>query len=341
MQKALAAGARKGVPAWVVAASVGLALVAATAIIVRWSGPPGSQLRAGLTGEGVVAADDGEVEAEPVIVDDPATDAARPSKGHAGTAILASLTTDEIAPSPRTAPAPETNPAALIERAKGEIAACRDRYNKLHDYTCVFHKRERIDGQLVSPHIMAMKTRTSPHSLYFKFVQPNRGREAIWNPEKNKGKIVAHDVGFGKLLAGTMILDPKGSMAMEENRHPISDAGIGSLVETVMRHWDAELDPSEALVEIHPHAKVANRECTMIETTHPSRRENYLFHRVKVYIDHEHGLPIRFEAYDWPKAPGGEAPLVEEYTYSDLKTDVGLTDTDFDPANPRYSFGRF
>jgi hypothetical protein len=32
---------------------------------------------------------------------------------------------------------------------------------------------------------------------------------------------------------------------------------------------------------------------------------------------------------------------MEEYSYTDLKTGVGLTDLDFDPANPRYSFGRF
>ncbi len=29
-----------------------------------------------------------------------------------------------------------------------EIAACLDRYSKIHDYTCIFHKRERIDGRV-------------------------------------------------------------------------------------------------------------------------------------------------------------------------------------------------
>ena len=60
----------------------------------------------------------------------------------------------------------------------------------------------------------------------------------------------------------------------------------------------------------------------------------------QVYIDKENNLPIRFEAYDWPK--GGKAPdLMEEYTYSDLRVNVGLTPRDFDPANKSYSFGRF
>jgi Protein of unknown function (DUF1571) len=339
MQNAEAVGSRRGVPAWLVAASIGLSLVAGTAIVVRWAGSSDSRFRRGLTGEGVVSADENEIAADPVTIDDTPTDPRPPAKG--SKTILASLTTSEVEPSRRPTEAPEVSRAALLQRAKDEMAACKERYGKIHDYTCVFHKHERIDGQMVTPHIMAMKTRTSPHSLYFKFVQPNRGREAIWDPTRNKGKVVAHDVGFGKLLAGTMILDPNGSMAMEENRHPITHAGIGHMIDTVIERWNTELDPTESLVEIHPHAKVANRECTLIETTHPGRGASFLFHRVKVYIDHEHGLPIRFEAYDWPKTAGAEAPLVEEYTYSDLKIDVGLSDVDFDAANPRYSFGRF
>jgi len=39
--------------------------------------------------------------------------------------------------------------------------------------------------------------------------------------------------------------------------------------------------------------------------------------------------------------PGAAPELVEEYTYLDLRTDVGLTDRDFDPRNAAYSFGRF
>jgi hypothetical protein len=79
----------------------------------------------------------------------------------------------------------------------------------------------------------------------------------------------------------------------------------------------------------------------MIESTHPQKHPSYLFHKIKVYIDREHGLPIRFEAYDWPKRPGHAPELLEEYTYDKLRLNVGLTDHDFDPANKQYSFGRF
>jgi hypothetical protein len=79
----------------------------------------------------------------------------------------------------------------------------------------------------------------------------------------------------------------------------------------------------------------------MIESSHPRRHPGFLYHTVKLYIDQAHGLPVRFEAYDWPKHPGGNPELVEEYTYLKLQTNVGLAERDFDAANPQYSFGRF
>ncbi len=99
-------------------------------------------------------------------------------------------------------------------------------YSKIRDYTCTFHKRERIDGRLSHAHVMDMKARTSPSSIYFKFRSPNKGREAIYVVGRNNGKVLAHDVGIGKFLAGTLSLDPRGSMAMEDCRHPITEAGI-------------------------------------------------------------------------------------------------------------------
>ena len=86
---------------------------------------------------------------------------------------------------------------------------------------------------------------------------------------------------------------------------------------------------------------VAERPCQMIETTHPEKNARFLFYRVRLYIDKEIGLPVRFEAYDWPRNKGAQPDLAEEYTYGNLKLNVGLTDADFDATNSAYSFGHF
>ena len=57
-----------------------------------------------------------------------------------------------------------------------------------------------------------------------------------------------------------------------------------------------------------------------------------------MFFDHELGFPVRYETYGWPAKTGEEPPLIKEYTFADVKLDQGLTDADFDIANPAYHF---
>ena len=235
----------------------------------------------------------------------------------------------------------ETERVAPIARALASIKECQLRFRNIRDYTCTFSKRERIKGQLTPLQVIMMKARTQPRSIYLKFRQPSPGREAIYIVGSHDGRVLVHDVGLNKLLAGTLWLEPTGGRAMEGCRHPISEAGIGPLLDTLQARWSSELDPSESVVAFRGDQMVGTRRCTMIETTHPHQKPEFMFYRVRLFIDDEHGLPIHFEAYDWPSSPGAPAELVEEYTFSDLRLNVGLSDLDFNVSNGNYAFGRF
>ena len=237
--------------------------------------------------------------------------------------------------------ATSTRAQTPIERAVRAIADCQSRYDRVEDYTCTLYKRERIAGRMTPLHIMSMKVRTRPQSIYLKFQQPAHGREAIYIAGRHGSKVLAHDVGLNKILAGTLALEPTSSRAMEDCRHPITEAGIGPLLHTLAKRWAIELDEDETKVSFRDDMLIGPRRCTMIESAHPHRRSEFLHHMVRVYIDQELGLPIRFEAYDWPRHPGSEPALTEEYSYIHLKLNVGLRDIDFDVANSMYSFGRF
>jgi hypothetical protein len=234
-----------------------------------------------------------------------------------------------------------TEGEASIARAIRAIAECQERYQTVRDYTCIFSKRERIETQLTPLHVMAMKVRADPPSVYLRFLQPCAGREAIYIAGRHNGKVLAHDVGLNKLLAGTLRLEPTCTRAMEDCRHPITEAGLGPLLNTLSQRWGSELNAGESIVAFRDSQPVDSRPCLLIETTHPRQQSNFLFYRVRVYIDRDLGLPIRFEAYDWPKSAQSELALEEEYTYTDLKLNVGLRDIDFDVSNANYSFGRF
>jgi hypothetical protein len=288
--------------------------------------------------------------ARPAATEAPAAPAAQPSGGQvtriANAATDASTATD-LSPAhvrPGGAAAAAAADRAIEDptvRAQRMVASCRESYRSVTDYTCTFYKRERIGGYLLAPQKISMKVRSTPFSVYLRFIEPHAGREAIFVDGRNSGKAVVHDVGINKLLAGTVLLDPRSRRAMQDNRHPITDAGIGHLIDTISHHWKADMQPGVTQVVITPGVRVGDRVCTMIDSTQPQQRGTILFHRVKVYIDQEHNVPIRFEAYDWPKVRGQKPELMEEYTYANLKLNRGLSERDFDPNNELYSFGRF
>jgi hypothetical protein len=100
-------------------------------------------------------------------------------------------------------------------------------------------------------------------------------------------------------------------------------------------------DPRECIVNFSENAKVNGTTCTLLQVTHPYRRDYFDFHVAQIFIDDEKNVPVRYAAYQWPAregAPITQADLIEAYTYLDLKLNVGLADRDFDHTNPEYAF---
>ncbi|MEZ6106405.1 MAG: DUF1571 domain-containing protein [Pirellulaceae bacterium] len=158
----------------------------------------------------------------------------------------------------------------------------------------------------------------------------------IWVEGANENKLVAHDTGLIRCNF-RVSLDPEGGLAMRGNRYPIFEAGIENLVVKLIEKAERDRAAGDCHVAFY-NAKVEDRDCTMIEVRHDERRNPYDFHIAKVYIDKQLGVPIRYVAYSWPRQPGGQPVLEEEYTYVNIRLNVGLTDRDFDPDNPSYAF---
>ncbi|HQU45374.1 MAG TPA: DUF1571 domain-containing protein, partial [Pirellulales bacterium] len=58
----------------------------------------------------------------------------------------------------------------------------------------------------------------------------------------------------------------------------------------------------------------------------------------RIVLDDEWDVPVHFESHEWPVGDASQPVLSETYSYYDLTLNVGLTDRDFDPDNPEYSF---
>lgn len=210
----------------------------------------------------------------------------------------------------------------------------------LKDYSAVLVKRERVGGKVGDYEKMFVKVRHRPLSVYMYFLSPAnlRGQEVIYVEGQNDGKMWARGSGIRGQMFGTVSLKPDGVIAMQGNRYPITEIGILNLVRRLIEVAEADTKYGECEVKFYQGAKVGDRVCTCIEVVHPVPRRNFRFHLARIFVDDELNMPIRYEAYSWPTSPDGAPELIEEYTYLDLKLNVGFTDADFDIRNPNYQF---
>lgn len=231
------------------------------------------------------------------------------------------------------APPPSAHPLTPVLRwAKQGLPAIRS----LNDYSAILVKRERIQGRLGGFESMSVKIRHRPFSVYVNFLGPAnlRGQEVIYNEGQNNGKLQAHKAH----LASTVSLDPEGLMAMSGRHYPLTEIGLLNLVRRLIEVGEEDVKRDECEVKYFREAKVNTHRCTVIQVIHPVSRGIFRFHRARIFVDDELQLPIRYEAYDWPRKAGGPPELIEEYTYLDLKLNNGFTDEDFSTQNPTYHF---
>ena len=252
---------------------------------------------------------------------------------------------------------------AKLEKEKGaphaldpalDMAHRRLKYmrDEIKDYACTMVKRELVNGKLGDREYMFAKVRNrkvvngklvTPFSIYMYFLKPKAftGRECIFVEGQNDGKLLAHEAPHTLLYKtlGTVRLQPNGAVAMRGQRYPITDAGIENLLIKLIERGNQ--DRKRGPCEVKQRTATLNgRKCDVIQVRHPKRDKDYDFYLARIFMDKELQIPVRYAAYDWP-APGRKVgTVIEEYTYTDLKLNVGLQDSDFDHKNPQYLFVR-
>ena len=234
--------------------------------------------------------------------------------------------------------APSEHPWMPALRSAQQEQAMIDR--DVHDYLATIVSRERIGGKLEEYHSIFVKVRHQPLSIYVYVLTPesHAGEEAIYVEGRNDGNLLGHATGIAGRVVGTVALDPRGSTALNGHRHPITELGIRHLCERLIALGNNDVQFAESQVRFLSGLKLNDRRCTGVEVIHPVPRTNFQFHRLRLFVDEQLRLPVRYEQYDWPQQPGGAPELVEEYNFMNVRTNNGFTDADFDPRNPRYGF---
>lgn len=219
----------------------------------------------------------------------------------------------------------DVDPFDLLERAQSA-------YGSVTDYTAVLRKQERIAGELRPEETILLKFKR-PFKVYMRWLEgPHAGRQALYVKGAHGDKFLVHETG---ILARffTVALDPDGPHVREESRFPVTEIGIGRLVDRLAADARRALRAKGLALRELGKRRSGATELSEVEAVLSERlKKEFSYSRIIVGIDVGSGLPVRVSFYDW------DEDLVARYSYEDLRLNRGLAEAEFDPANPDYGF---
>lgn len=206
-------------------------------------------------------------------------------------------------------------------------------YEQLSDYTTTMYKQERVKGHLLPREELQVKFR-KPFGIYLKWIgEVNHTREVIFVKGWNDNKLRAHKGSFPDM---TVNLRPESSLAMQGNRHKITEAHFGHAIGVIAR--DARLSesrPQDNVRYIDLGERIvhgARSRCIEARTPTDAMVKIYYAARAKICFDVSTHLPTQITVWS------DSGALLEDYGFQGTRINVGLTDADFDPDNTAYNF---
>lgn len=202
-------------------------------------------------------------------------------------------------------------------------------YEKVEDYTAVFLKQELVKGELLPQETIRFKFK-KPFKVYMGWMEgPHEGREALYVEGENDNQVIGHEGGFFGFI--TLDMEPTGSMAMRGNRHPITDVGIGRLIQIVTENGERAKKEGVLKLRYLGAGEAFGRDTHHVEAKLPAE-QGYYGGTIEIWVDAGNGLPIKIKIFGW------DGELWESYGYKDLKLNPGLTDAEFSEDYEGYDF---
>jgi len=250
----------------------------------------------------------------------------------------------DIAPLPplAAAPRPATQAAPQVVETSNPLAPLRDLYQKAADkhatldsYTLRLRRREVVGSQNRPEELLLFKWRKEPWSVYLKWLgTEGKGREVVYVKGRYDNALhtltAAGDIPL--LPAGRRFkLSPDGMLVKSKSRYPITEAGLGGLIERFGRLVDAleKGDSREGTAKYLGQLKrpeFENKVEAVLQTI-PPRSDPHLPRGGQRlwFFDPVLHLPMLLITQD---ETGRE---VEYYCHDRFMFPVNLTDDDFNP----------
>ena len=200
----------------------------------------------------------------------------------------------------------------------------RTAVGKWRDYTCTFTRQELRNGKLSGEEVAELKVRANPLGVYARFTKPEM--EVAYSAARKNLKMRYHAAG----AKGFQTLDTDDAKFLGENRHPVTEWTMAAILDRVSAAVAREKTLNNPVEVYTGEYQFAGHTCIRYEVLARRPHAFRTAYRILVYADKETKLPLRFEAYDQPKSGGTVGDLIEAYSFSDMKLNVGLGDSTFD-----------
>jgi outer membrane lipoprotein-sorting protein len=258
---------------------------------------------------------------------------------------------------------------ALLDRFASQWAATKT-------LTYRFVKTERMrDGKVIVEEAR-VKLRT-PNTVYIGALKPHAGQEVIYDPKRDRRKLVVHPGTFPDV---TVRLDIYGGTATKGQHHPVSHSGFDYTLRTIRSSVKAaKASPADERLEYRGPGKVNGRAVEIIAlhagTRGPRKAmakddeslfafaerqgaDPYLILVANPEIDaldddleeREYVVPAYYGKTTELKLDAelglpleqtiwdAAGNVYERYEFFEMVMNPPLTDADFDPENPAYKF---
>lgn len=190
------------------------------------------------------------------------------------------------------------------------------------------YKQERIDGKPQGVEKILLKYRDQPLAIYMKWLEgPWQGREVLYNSKIHKpGWARVRESGILGIMAVTAPIDSE--VLRRGANHLLIEVGFRYYIEGN----EKEFQKAQGRIE-HQRYGIKDLDGVKVyqfESILPKEPETMYAYRTMEYFDFRNALPIKSEVYNF------DNELKESFHYTQIEVNPGLTDRDFDPANPDY-----
>jgi len=211
---------------------------------------------------------------------------------------------------------------ALTQSAPLTWSDIADSYSRIQTYQCRYEKEERAisNGEKQTIRVSFRK----PFNVRLDWLGDGGkiDQTAVYREGLNDGKVLARQYGLLGAIAGTLRLDPNEKLALSDSAHPITEIGIGLIIDRAKR----DIASANISLKFAGEEILLGRSAYRFEFT--ARKNEGLAgladaRRAVIWIDSEMKLPIKVEIYD------GRNMLLERHSFLDLRLNVSLPDKTF------------